>query len=144
MPDSPFRPDSTAGRALALLPSPFACSWTMRTGTSAWMQVAGELDIATTPALERTLGEPDSQTQLVVLDLRELEFVDGSGVQAILKASVDARPMGRRLLVLHDRPQVDRVFALTGCSGHVENGRGGGTEWTVEGPVPFPAGGGAS
>lgn len=126
MPESPLRPDYPAGRAVALLPSPFACSWTTRAGTSAWMHVVGELDIATTPTLERTLGEPDSQTQLVVLDLRELEFVDGSGVQAILRASVDARRIGRRLLVLHDRAQIDRVFALTGCAGHVEHGRGGG------------------
>ncbi|HSS57341.1 MAG TPA: STAS domain-containing protein [Solirubrobacteraceae bacterium] len=58
-----------------MLPPSFACSWTTIAGDAAWMHVAGELDIATTPSLELTLSE--AEAQLVVLDLREVEFMDG-------------------------------------------------------------------
>jgi anti-anti-sigma factor len=119
VPTPHLRPEPTTGRQSAVLPPPFACSWTTHASDAAWMHVAGELDIATVPQLERTLGEPRSPTKLVVLDLRELEFLDGSGVQAIVRASLRARLIGRRLL-LRGAPFVDRVFALTGTSGDVE------------------------
>ena len=40
------------------------------------------------------------QAQLVVLDLRELAFMDSSGVHAIVNASIRARQVGRRLVLL--------------------------------------------
>jgi anti-anti-sigma factor len=112
-------PDSIAGRAHAVAPR-FACFWTRGGRNAAWVQVAGELDIETTPQLERTLREP--RAQLVVLDLRELAFMDSSGVHAIVNASVRARQLGRRLILLRGPPRVDRIFGLTGSSGDVENG----------------------
>jgi anti-sigma B factor antagonist len=112
-------PDSIAGRAHALAP-PFACFWTKGGLNAAWVQVLGELDIDTTPQLERTLREPKSQ--LVVLDLRELAFMDSSGVHTIVNASARARRLGRRLVLLRGPPDVDRVFRLTGNSADVENG----------------------
>ena len=82
----------------------------------------GELDIDTTPQLEQTLRDPDSQARLVVLDMRELEFMDSSGVHAIVNASARARQLGRRLVLLRGPPGVDRVFRLTGNSADVESG----------------------
>ena len=112
-------PDSIAGRAHAVAPR-FACFWTKGGLNAAWVQVAGELDIETTPQLERTLGEP--RAQLVVLDLRELAFMDSTGVHAIVNASIRARKIGRRLVLLRGPPRVDRIFRLTGSSSDVENG----------------------
>ena len=119
MPRPLVTPDSIAGRANAL-PPPFACFWTSGGLNAAWVQVAGELDIETSPQLEQTLREPSSQ--LVVLDLRELAFMDSSGVHTIVNASARARQLGRRLVLLRGPPRVDRVFALTGSSADVENG----------------------
>ena len=87
---------------------------------AAWVQVAGALDIATTPRLVRTLRESQSHARLVVLDLRELTFMDCSGVHAIVDASRRARRAGRRLVVLRGRPHVDRLFWLTGTSDAVD------------------------
>jgi anti-anti-sigma factor len=115
----PVSPDSIAGRAHVLAP-PFACFWTKGGLNACWVQVAGELDIETSPQLEQTLREPSSQ--LVVLDLRELAFMDSSGVHAIVNASARARQLGRRLVLLRGPPDVDRVFGLTGSSADVENG----------------------
>jgi anti-sigma B factor antagonist len=119
MPHPQVSPDSVAGRAKALAP-PFACFWTKGGLNAAWVQVVGELDIDTTPRLEQILREPSSQ--LVVLDLRELAFMDSSGVHAIVNASASARQLGRRLVLLRGPPRVDRVFGLTGSSADVENG----------------------
>jgi anti-anti-sigma factor len=84
------------------------------------VQVVGELDVETTPQLEQTLREP--RAQLVVLDLRELAFMDSCGVHAIVNASVHARQIGHRLVLLRGPPDVDRIFGLTGSSADVENG----------------------
>jgi anti-sigma B factor antagonist len=114
-------PDSIAGLADALPPD-FACSWKGGGLDAGWVRVAGELDIATVPQLQRTLREAQSQAQLVVLDLRELAVMDSSGVHAIVDASIRARQAGHRLVLVHGPPHIDRLFTLTGCSDEVEIG----------------------
>ena len=47
----------------------------------------GELDLATAPALEKALADAfDGDSARVVLDLRELEFIDSSGLRTLLTA----------------------------------------------------------
>jgi anti-anti-sigma factor len=112
-------PASDATRA-DVLPPPFACSCTKDGLDAAWVHVGGELDIATTPQLERTLDE--SQARLVVLDLRELAFIDCCGMYAIVRAGIRARQAGRRLVLARVPSNVDRILALTGSSDQVEIG----------------------
>jgi anti-sigma B factor antagonist len=104
------------------LPPAFVCSWTDGGRDAAWVHVTGDLDLAAVPQLEWTLREAALQARLVVLDLRELGFLDSAGVKAIVDASIRARRDGRRLLLLRGPPNVDRVFALTGTSDKVEIG----------------------
>jgi len=92
------------------------CTWADCGGDVARVRVAGELDIATASEPERTLREPKLQARLVVLDLRELEFVDTCGVHAIVDASIRARRDRRRLVLLPAPPNVHRMFALTRSS----------------------------
>jgi anti-anti-sigma factor len=115
MPDALVFSDSIAGRADAR-PQVFVCWWTDGGLDAAWMHVAGELGVATTPQLVRTLLEPELQALLVVLDLSELAFMDIFGVHAIVNASIRARQGGRRLFVLRGSPKVDRMFTLTESS----------------------------
>jgi anti-sigma B factor antagonist len=75
--------------------------------------VTGELDLATAPALDETLQQAQLQARLVVLDLRELDFMDSSGAHTIVSASLRARLNGGRLVVVRGRPHIDRVFVLT-------------------------------
>jgi anti-sigma B factor antagonist len=141
MPNSPVPPDSIAGRAHAVAP-PFACFWTKGGLNAAWVQVLGELDVDTTPKLDRMLREP--QSQLIVLDLRELAFMDSSGVHTIVNASARARQLGRRLVVLRGPPDVDRVFKLTGNSSDVENGDVARFDLSIAGLLVDDEAGGAS
>jgi anti-sigma B factor antagonist len=92
---------------------PFVCSWELGGWNAAWVQVAGELDLATSPQLCRTLGEAQRAAHVVVLDLRELCFIDSSGVHVILDAAHDSRRYGGRLLIVRGPAPVDRVLTLT-------------------------------
>jgi anti-anti-sigma factor len=103
-----------------VLPPPFACSCAQGNGDTAWVQVRGELDVATTPLLKRTLDK--SEARLVVLDLRQLTFIDSSGTHAIVDAGIHARQTGRRLVLVHVPPHVHRILALTGSTDHVAIG----------------------
>ena len=111
-------PNSIAARADAL--RPFLCASTHGSLDSDWVHLAGALDIATAPQLEQSLRETHSR--LVVLDLRDLGFIDTAGVHSIVNASAVARREGRRLVLVRGIPSVDRVFALTGNGDEVEIG----------------------
>jgi anti-sigma B factor antagonist len=115
MPQTLALADPLAGRADALPPA-FRCWWAIAGRDAAYLHLAGELDIATTPQLKRELGEPRAEARLVVLDLRGLTFIDSSGVHAIVDAATGIGQLGHRLLVLRGAPDIDRVFELTGSS----------------------------
>jgi anti-sigma B factor antagonist len=111
--------DSIAGRA-DLLPPAFDCAWSDDGLDAAWVHLAGELDIATTPRLQPTLAQAQLNARLVVIDLRGLAFIDCSGMRAMIAASARARERARRLIVLRGPPNIDRVFALSGGADAVE------------------------
>jgi anti-sigma B factor antagonist len=109
--------------ARAAVPPPaFTCTATHGGLDAAWVHVGGELDMATVPELERTLLESQPLARLIVLDLRELAFIDCAGVHAIVDASIRARKADRRLILVRGRPEIYRMFTLTGRSGDVDIG----------------------
>ena len=112
-------PDQNLARADSLPPA-FACTTTHGGLDAAWVYVAGELDIATAPQLERTLHESQQLAHLTVLDLRELAFMDSAGVHTIVNASLRARTNGRRLVLVRGRPEIYRMFTLTGSTADVD------------------------
>jgi anti-sigma B factor antagonist len=89
---------------------------------TAWVEVAGEVDIATALKLERTLYEALTEARLVVLDLCDLTFMDSSGVHAIVRARDRARQAASRLILVRGPAHVHRLLALTGASEHLEIG----------------------
>jgi anti-anti-sigma factor len=119
VPDVPVPPDSIAG-PVAVLPPAFECSWSDGGLDASWVHLAGELDIATTPQLRSALRESQLRARLVVLDLRGLRFIDGSGVDAMIAATARARELGRRLIVLRGPPNLDRAFSLSGVADGLE------------------------
>lgn len=98
---------------------PFACSWHTAGVNAGWVHVAGELDLATSPQLRQTLVEAQRVAGLLVLDLRELSFIDCSGAHVILDVAEEARRDGDRLLIVRGPAQVDRLLKLTAVSKRV-------------------------
>lgn len=118
MPNTRTHP-RTARRRVALPPA-FACSWTSGGTDAAWIHVTGEVDIATTPRMERALQDALLWARLIVLDLRDLAFMECSGVHAIVGTGTHARQTGRRFVVVRGPSCVDRVFSATGAGADLE------------------------
>ena len=76
--------------------------------------VAGELDLASAPALDDTLRCLDPGCEVVTLDLRALTFMDVAGLRAVVGARRLARSTGRRVQTLPPRGEGARVLELTG------------------------------
>lgn len=110
----------SAAIPVAGLPAGFVCRLTHSDTDAACIHLSGELDFATAPRLEQTICEAERRAPMIVVDLRGLAFMDSSGVHVIAEASVRGRRAGRTLVVVRGRPQVDRVFTLTGTTGAAE------------------------
>lgn len=83
--------------------------------------VTGELDLVSAPELEHELRHILlDATGDVVLDLREVTFIDSSGLRVVLVSSRDARAAGRRFVVLAGAGQVRRVIDMAQVADHLE------------------------
>ena len=81
------------------------------------LAVSGELDLASSPALEEELARvEDSDSRIVIIDLRELEFMDSAGLSVLVKAHQRAHETGQRFGLVKGRPQVQRLLTLTGVA----------------------------
>ena len=81
------------------------------------ISVSGELDLASSPALEEELERvAQSGAQLVVVDLRNLEFMDSTGLSVLVRAHQRAEEDGRRLGLINGSQQVQRLLTLTGVA----------------------------
>jgi anti-sigma B factor antagonist len=79
--------------------------------------VSGELDLASSPALEHELERgAASQAEVVIVDLRELEFMDSTGLSVLVRAHQRAMENGQRFGVVKGPPQVQRLLSLTGVA----------------------------
>ena len=92
---------------------PFEIRHQGRFGEATVLAVAGELDVATGMQVKRSIGELLGTGQRhVIVDLRETEFVDSSGMGALLWAARRLRAAGGDLKVVNVEPVVARVFEL--------------------------------
>lgn len=80
----------------------------------------GELDIANVAAVDGQLREAARGSQVVVLDLRRLEFIDSSGLHLIVDTDERIRAAGGKLLVVRGPESVDRVFRVAGLDQQLE------------------------
>jgi anti-anti-sigma factor len=75
----------------------------------------GALDMATAPALHAEIAQlRDAGFRCILVDLRELEFMDSSGLRALLTLNAQANSDGFELGLVRGNPTVDRVFEVTG------------------------------
>ncbi len=87
----------------------------MRTGRSTHIAPCGELDIATTPELEQAIADATADdSDEIVLDLRELTFMDSTGLRALAQANVRADESGVNLSIWRGPRQIERVLEISG------------------------------
>ena len=98
---------------------PFSCLCSS-VGRAASVALSGELDIRTVPELDWVLSRAQTAAEMVVVDLRELEFIDSSGVQLLLAAHRRALRNGGRMMVIRGSAEIEWYFALIGLNRQLE------------------------
>lgn len=87
---------------------------TERAGGTVRVKLAGELDIAGAPRVEQELERIErDRPSTLVLDLRELAFLDSTGLRVIVAADERAREQDRRLVIVRGSEPVQRIIAMT-------------------------------
>jgi anti-anti-sigma factor len=84
------------------------------------LRLEGELDLASSPTLERALESADvASAPLLVLDLDDLRFVDSTGLRIILLAHEGARSRGQEFAITPGSQQVQRLLSITSVADHM-------------------------
>src|SRR5690242_12699965 len=95
-------------------PAPFRCEVIPRRATVR-IEVHGELDLAARPEFATLIAEvTDGGFTDIVVDLRDLVFVDSTGLHALLDLQSAARRHGSTLTLIPGPPAVQRVFEIAG------------------------------
>jgi anti-sigma B factor antagonist len=117
---SHFQPSPDATMRWSVARSEFTCELRREGRAAAWIRLGGELDLASAPPFTEALGKALERAQLVIVDLRDLTFMDSSGIHAIIEAESRARRSGQRLVAVRGPAQIQRLFALVGLDSRLE------------------------
>ena len=91
-------------------------------GDAVRIVLTGELDISTAPRVEEELRRvEEDQPAVIVLDLRELEFMDSTGLRVLVSAHARAGSTSRFLVV---RPPaggpIAKILAIAGVESELD------------------------
>jgi anti-anti-sigma factor len=81
----------------------------------------GDVDIASADEIEARIRSAEAEEPSVILiDLRQVSFLDSSGLRLIQRAAVRDDAAGRRLVLVRGPERVQRVFELTNLLSRLE------------------------
>jgi anti-sigma B factor antagonist len=96
------------------LPSPFRCDVEADGDGAVRIRPVGELDMSTVGVLEQTMHKARAAGhQLLVIDLRELEFMDSTGLTLLTRWSLGSERDGYDLALVAGSDRIQRLFELT-------------------------------
>jgi anti-sigma B factor antagonist len=85
------------------------------------LRLNGELDLASVPLLESTVQSSTlDDPATIVLDLRGLEFIDSTGLRAILLQDKRSAERGQTFALVRGSEQVQRLMRMTGVDEHLK------------------------
>jgi anti-anti-sigma factor len=83
-------------------------------GDRATVSLRGELDLSGVDRARQAIEEAESANKsLLVLDLSQLDFIDSTGLEVMLRAARRAHDEGRRLIVQRPSRYVRRLLEMT-------------------------------
>ena len=83
-----------------------------QTGTTI-IDVTGDIDMGTSPGLRKTLLESLKKTPRLVVNMREVRYVDSSGIASLVEVLKEARNRNKRLVLFGLNADVREVLQLT-------------------------------
>jgi anti-sigma B factor antagonist len=90
---------------------------TTRSDSRAVLSLEGEMDLATSPALRQHLLDlRDDGVSQVVVDLSELQFIDSTGLGALVAAVKRYREHGGDIVLRKPTASVGRVLEIAGLT----------------------------
>jgi anti-sigma B factor antagonist len=88
------------------------------------VDVRGELDVASVGAVQAELDELHAVGwESIVLDLRELSFIDSMGLSLLLEAECAAQRAGSAFAIVDGSPAVARLPEVVGLEDHFRRAR---------------------
>ncbi|MFI7407119.1 STAS domain-containing protein [Streptomyces sp. NPDC049627] len=110
--------DLAASTSRSAPPPANAHARTRRCGPFTVVEVLGEIDLATEALLAEHLYAATASAQSdVLVDLRQVDFFDCSGLRVLCRAETRARDHGGRLRVVADAPRIRRLLGGAGLLG---------------------------
>jgi anti-sigma B factor antagonist len=98
--------------------APLAFTTTLTSAGDALISLTGELDLSATAPLEEEVERLASEdgVRRVVLDLRELEFMDSSGLRVLVTAHTRSEDHGPRFEIVRPRKgsEVAKILTIAG------------------------------
>src|SRR5687768_12155616 len=87
---------------------------TNESGSRVEIAIQGELDLATAPELEAEFERVEAleDVALVVVDLRELAFLDSSGLESIVRFEARCRAADVEVVLVRGPRAVERLFSV--------------------------------
>lgn len=84
--------------------------------------LSGELDVSTAPAVEQRLMALEAGETLgaVVLDLRDIRFIDSTGLSLLINADSRGRKAGRRVTIVPGTGPPRRILETTGLRSRLD------------------------
>jgi anti-sigma B factor antagonist len=78
---------------------------------------AGEIDLATSPALRTRLQDAIGQHRTVIVDLSDVTFIDSTGLGVLIGGLRRINEAGGEMRVVIADPRVLKIFEITGLTG---------------------------
>jgi anti-anti-sigma factor len=80
------------------------------------IRVVGEMDLSVIDVVDREIRHAEeADSERIVLDLDQLEFLDAAGIRMLLDADARSKGKGRLQITRTASAQVQRVLDLTGA-----------------------------
>lgn len=84
------------------------------------VDVVGQIDLGSSPALRKTLLESLKGTDRIAINLIAVKYIDSSGIASLLEVLKEARQTKKRLVLFGLTPAVLKVLQLTCLTGVFE------------------------
>ncbi len=79
------------------------------------VRLFGDFDLAAFEEVDGMLGSVQlNGSKSVIVDLRGLQFIDSTGIRALIRAHKRAETAGRQFCIVRGSEQIQRIFELTG------------------------------